>query len=330
MSKPATLLEAIKAYADKGFALDEAADSRWGKGVACVHCGAESPMFLKTRNIWKCSKCRKQFSFKAGTLLEDSPIGLDKWLPAIWMIANSRNGVSSHELARSLGVTQKTAWFMLHRVRLAMQDDFSGGNLGGEVEVDETFIGGKARNMHKERKLRAMNGAAGGPGGNKTIVMGLLERASEGKPKRVRTSIIADRKNATIQPEVRAHIEPGSKVYSDDFAYQWKMEDLYEHEMVNHLKAYVDGNCHTNTMENFWSLLKRGLGGTYISVEPFHLFRYVDEQAFRYNNRRHADGELKTDYERFKAALSQVVGKRLTYQALIGKEAQTASTEEAF
>lgn len=326
-AKPKTLQEAFLAYADVDFALDEAADSRWPKGAACAHCGADSPMFLKTRKIWKCSKCRKQFSFKAGTLLEDSPIGLNKWLPAIWLIANSRNGVSSHELARTLGVTQKTAWFMLHRIRLAMQDDFTGGNLGGDVEVDETYIGGKVRNMHKDRKMRVQRDH--GHKGAKSVVLGIIERASEGKPKRIRTSVIADRKKPSIAPEVAAHVEKGSTIHSDDFGATWIM-DGYEHQMVNHLMEYVNENCHTNSVENFWSLLKRGIGGTYVGVEPFHLFRYVDEQAFRFNNRRHAGGELKSDYERFKAALAQVVGRRLTYQALIGKEAETASTEEPF
>ena len=325
MEQPKTLLEAIKAYGDIDFALAESADSRWPGGVACAHCGTDAPMFLKTRKIWKCSKCRKQFSFKAGTLLEDSPIALDKWLPAIWLIANARNGVSSWELHRSLGVTQKTAWFMLHRIRLAMQDDLTGGMLSGEVEVDESFIGGKIRNMHKERKERAQ--ANNRKDGDKAIVLGILERASKGKPKRVRTSILNDRKTASIQPEVSAHVEPGTKVYSDDWARHWRMDDQYEHGVVNHLTEYVNGNVHTNGIENFWSLLKRGINGTYVAVEPFHLFRYVDEQAFRFNNRKHADGELKSDYERFKTALNQVVGRRLTYRELTGKEA--SSNEEA-
>jgi len=182
--------------------------------------------------------------------------------------------------------------------------------------------------MHKERKLRAMNGRGAGTHG-KTVVLGILERASEGKPKRIRTSILNDRKNSSIQPEVQAHVETGSKIYSDEFAGQWKMPERYEHETVNHLERYVQGNVHTNGIENFWSLLKRGLGGTCISVEPFHLFRYVDEQAFRFNNRKHADGELMTDYERFKAALNQVVGRRLTYKALTGKGA-SSEAEAAF
>lgn len=324
--KPKTLLEAVKEYANPDSALDEVADSRWEDTIACPHCGAGSPMFLKTRRIWKCSKCRKQFSIKAGTLMEDSPIALDKWLPAIWMIANSRNGVSSWELSRSLGVTQKTAWFMLHRIRLAMQDDFSGGMLGGEVEVDETFIGGKARNMHKDRKKRMQ--ISSGRKTGKTVVLGILERETEGKPKRVRTSIIADTKKASIAPEVAAHVEPGSQVHSDEHGNYWRMDDKYVHNIVQHLETYVEGNVHTNTLENFWSLLKRGIGGTYVSVEPFHLFRYVDEQAFRFNNRLHPDGKKIEDYDRFKTLLSQVVGKRLTYNELTGKEAETTPTED--
>lgn len=328
--KPETLIEAVKAYADQDKSLAEVADSRWKENVVCPHCQADNPMFLKTRKIWKCSACRKQFSIKAGTVFEDSPIKLDKWLPAVWLIANSRNGISSWELSRALCVTQKTAWFMLHRVRLAMQDDLSGGMMGGEVEVDETFIGGKARNMHKGRKARMMNGHRGGPGGNKTIVLGILERASEGKPKRVRTSIIGDRKNATIGPEVAAHVELGTQIHSDELGASWGMPGKYEHEIVNHLETYVDGNVHTNGLENFWSLLKRGVNGTYVSVEPFHLFRYVDEQAFRFNTRKDALGEIISEYNRFKLALSQIVGKRLTYKALTGKEAETASAEVPF
>jgi transposase-like protein len=213
--------------------------------------------------------------------MEDSPIGLDKWLTAMWLVASNRNGISSWELHRSLGITQKTAWFLLHRVRLAMQDELTGGSLGGEVEVDETFIGGKARNMHKARRQRAssVNGGMHG-GAGKAIVMGMLERG-----KNVRATVIPDRTKATMQPIIGANIEPGSQIYSDEHGEAWRMAE-YEHSMVNQLETYADGNVHTNGMENFWSLLKRGLNGTYVSVEPFHLFRYVDEQAFRYNNRK--------------------------------------------
>ena len=175
--KPKTLMEAIRHYADADNALGEVADSRWPKGVACQHCGAENPMFLKTRRIWKCSKCRKQFSIKTKSVFEDSPIPLDKWLAATWMIANCKNGISSYEIMRAVGVTQKTAWFMLHRIRLAMMDD-DGSKLSGEIEADETFVGGKIANMHlKSKRLERTKTA--GTNWNKTIVLGLLER--EGK-----------------------------------------------------------------------------------------------------------------------------------------------------
>ena len=313
-AKPKTLLEAIKAYENIDFALGEATDSRWPKGVACAHCGTNSPMFLKTRKIWKCSKCRKQFSFKAGTLLEDSPIGLNKWLPAIWMIANARNGIGSHELGRAIGVTQKTAWFILHRIRLAMQDERTGGKLDGEVEIDESFIGGKARNMHKGSLRRQM---ANEGGSGKEIVLGMLERGGK-----VRAIHVQKRSKPVLHSHVRQNVEAGAAIFTDALK---SYDDLneFEHKVVDHAVEYVRGNVHTNTMENFWSLLKRDLKGTYISVEPFHLFRYLDEQAFRYNNRRHSDGEVVSDYERFKAALGQVTGRRLTYRKLTAKEGET-------
>jgi transposase-like protein len=275
--KPSTLLEAVKTYADTDAALAEAVDSRWSKGVICPHCEAQNPMFLKTRHIWKCSKCRKQFSIKAGTVFEDSPIGLDKWLPAVWMIAGAKNGISSWELHRALGVTQKTAWFMLHRIRLAMQDEKSGGKLGGEVEVDETFIGGKARNMHKAERERRIKGR--GPDG-KAIVAAVLERGGK-----VRAKVVETRRKPELQSLVRENVEAGANLYSDALK-SYEGLDEFTHQVIDHAVAYVDGQVHTNSMENFWSLLKRGLKGTYVSVEPFHLFRYVDEQAFRHNNRQ--------------------------------------------
>ena len=310
--KPKTLMEAIRHYADADNALGEVADSRWAKGVVCQHCGAENPMFLKTRRIWKCSKCRKQFSVKTSTVFEDSPISLDKWLAATWMVANCKNGVSSYEIARDLGVTQKTAWFMLHRIRLAMQDEANGGLLAGEVEVDETFIGGKARNMHASRRARKITGTGGK---DKTVVMGMMERGGE-----VRAMVVENRKKKELQKQIREHVEVGAAIFSDELKSYEGLESDYQHAVINHAIEYVNGNVHTNGMENFWSLLKRGLHGTYVSVEPYHLFRYLDEQAFRFNNREGVD-----DFGRFKLLLSGIVGKRLTYESLIGsgKEAAT-------
>jgi len=310
---PKTLMEAIKHYADADNALDEMADSRWANGVTCQHCGAERPMFLKTRRIWKCAKCRKQFSIKTKSVFEDSPIALDKWLTAVWMVANCKNGVSSYEIARDLGVTQKTAWFMLHRIRLAMQDEATGGKLSGEIEVDETFIGGKARNMHKDVKARKIQGRTGPEG--KAIVAAVLERGGK-----VRARVIDKRRKSQLHALVNENVETGSALYSDALKSYDGLGEAYKHQVIDHAVEYVRENVHTNHAENFWSLLKRGINGTYVSVEPYHLFRYVDEQAFRYNNRRDVD-----DYGRFKMVLTQLAGKRLTYESLIGsgKEAET-------
>jgi transposase-like protein len=246
---------------------------------------------------------------KVGTIFEDSAIGLDKWLAAIWMLINCKNGISSYEIARDLKVTQKTAWFMLHRIRLALQDEFS-GKLGGEVEVDETFIGGKARNMHLNERAQRITGTGGK---DKTIVFGALERGGK-----VQAAVIDKRKKKNIHEQVSVYIEPGSALYSDALKSYDGLFGNYDHKVIDHAEKYVDGKVHTNGLENFWSLLKRGLKGTYVSVEPFHLFRYLDEQVFRYNNRK----EL-VDSGRFALAISRIVGKRLTFAALTGKTETT-------
>jgi transposase-like protein len=330
MESQMTFQEAVQWFTDYDRCLGFMTKLRWPNGkVACPRCGSLHVKYLDNARVWKCyaKHPSPKFTLKTGTVFEDSPLGLDKWLPVVWMVVNCKNGVSSWEIHRHMGVTQKTAWFMLHRVRLAMQDDYAGGMLGGEVEVDETFIGGKVRNMHKDRKMRAQN--AGGQKGDKAIVLGILERASTGKQKRVRASVISDRKKKSIAPEVAAHVEAGSTIHSDEFGARW-MPEQFEHQVVNHLETYVNGNVHTNGIENLWSLLKRGINGTYVAVEPFHLFRYVDEQAFRFNTGKDDQGEVISDFDRFKMALSQIVGKRLTYKALIGKEAETPTEEVPF
>lgn len=293
---------------------------RWPDGVVrCPHCGSDKVSYLPNARVFKCYEKheRQKFSLKVGTIFEDSPIGLDKWLPVMWMLANCKNGVSSWEIHRAIGVTQKTAWFMLQRGRLAMQDEATGGKLGGEVEIDETFIGGKVRNMHKSRKNR-VQAAGGRTEANKTIVLGMLERKG-----RVRTAVVADRKKKSIGPHVIENIAKGAAIHTDEFSQGWYDPQQFVHNVVNHAVQYVDGNVHTNGLENFWSLLKRTLGGTYVSVEPFHLFRYLDEQAFRFNNRKDGDGELLNDGDRFGIVMRQIFGKRLTYKGLTGKEGQT-------
>jgi hypothetical protein len=249
---------------------------------------------------------------KTGTIFEDSPIGLEKWLPVMWMIVNCKNGISSWEIHRAIGVTQKSAWFMLQRCRLAMQDEKHGGKLGGEVEVDETYIGGKARNMHGDRKKRALEGRGGGKTG-KVGVQGMLERGGK-----IRASVIEDATGGTLQKNIRQNVEKGAHLFTDEAqAYFGLCAWGYDHDVINHAETYVKDNVHTNGLENFWALLKRGLHGTYVRVEPFHLFRYVDEQTFRFNNR------TSTDSLRFRLAMRYVVGRRLTYKELTGKEGET-------
>lgn len=310
--EPKTLQEAIKYFSDPENCRNFLALRRWPNGVVCPKCGSKNVSFLASRNIWQCKTRHKkaQFSIKVGTIFEDSPIGLDKWLTAMWMIANCKNGVSSWEIHRTIGVTQKTAWFMLHRIRLALQDS-SGGKLSGEVEVDETYIGGAARNMHANRRNRMMRQA---PNFGKTIVMGLLERHGPGKNKRVRTQIIPETSKFTMHTAVKGYVEPGSTLITDEHSSYRGMESIYTHQFINHAETYAKGTIHTQGVENFWSLLKRGIRGTYVSVEPFHMFRYLDEQAFRYNNRKD-----KKDADRFNLAAKQIGGKRLMYSELTGE-----------
>jgi len=314
--EPKTLQQAIRYFADADNCLNYLVARRWPDGVTCPTCGSDNVGFIASRRMWQCKTRhpKAQFSVKVGTIFEDSAISLDKWLCVMWMLANSKNGVSSWEIHRSIGVTQKSAWFMLQRVRLALQDDHSGGKLGGEIEVDETFIGGKARNMHRTALAkRVAEFATPRTGRNQTTgkvaVMGLLER--HGK---VRAMVVPNTKRSSLQREVYSHVETGSRVYTDALRSYNNLESDFTHKVINHAEKYVDGQIHTNGLENFWSLLKRGINGTYVSVEPFHLFRYLDEQSFRFNNRK-AD-----DAYRFDLAVSQIVGKRLTYSQLTGKD----------
>jgi transposase-like protein len=305
--EPNTLQEAIVYFSNPDNCLAYIGTRRWPKGVVCPTCGSKNVGFIKSRRMFQCKTRhpKAQFSIKLGTIFEDSPIGLDKWLLAMWMLANCKNGVSSYEIHRDIGVTQKTAWFMLHRLRLALQGN-EGGKLAGEVEADETFIGGKARNMHVDKRERRITGTGGK---DKTVVMGFVERGGK-----VRATVIPTRQKKDIQAEVKKHVEAGAALYSDALKSYDGLAGDYAHKVIDHAVAYVDGSVHTNTMENFWSLLKRGINGTYVSVEPFHLFRYLDEQVFRYNNRK----ELN-DGGRFSLAVSQIVGKRLMYRELTGK-----------
>ena len=285
---------------------------RWPDGVTCPRCGSKDVLFLEKYSRWHCREKHDapQFTLKTGTIMEDSPIGLDKWLMAMWQIVNSKNGISSCEVHRAIGITQKSAWFLDHRIRFALTMGTI-NKFSGQIEADETFIGGRARNMHSEKRARKISGTGGK---DKTAVMGILERGSKATGSRVRTKVVDNTKKKTLQSEVREHVLAGSALFTDSLkSYEGMAE--FQHEVVDHAVEYVRGEVHTNGLENFWSLVKRGLNGTYVSVEPFHLFRYLDEQAFRYNNRKMEDGE------RFDIAVRHIVGKRLTWDRLTGKMA---------
>src|SRR6267143_1500624 len=319
MKTPKTLQEAIKFFAVSRNCIDYLSAQRWPDGkIVCPTCGRDDARFMESQQTFQCKSRhpKRQFSIKVGTIFEDSPIGLDKWLLAVWMVTNCKNGVSSYEIHRDIGVTQKTAWFMLHRIRLAMQGDVV-DTFGGEVEVDETYIGGLARNMHKHKREAKFHGRTGGAG--KTAVFGLLERGKDGKKSKVIARVIPESWKDEVRNIIRETVESGSAIYSDEHGtYHTLGSEGFQHAFVRHAETYVDGVVHTNGIENFWSLLKRGIKGTYVSVEPFHMFRYLDEQAFRFNERE------GNDSDRFKTVISQIVNKRVTFDQLTGKqESQT-------
>jgi len=318
MDTPKTLQAAVEFFSDPARCQDYLAGMRWPNGVICPICNEPEPRYLVNQRRWECKHKhpRRQFSVKVGTIFEDSPIPLKSWLLAVWQITNCKNGISSYELARALGVTQKTAWFMNHRIRLAMQGE-DGGTLDGEVEVDETYIGGKGRNMHASRKRRLqqthpkfLRGVEG-----KVAVMGLLQRHDRKGGSRVKTAVVPNARKHHLRAQVEKHVPDGATIYTDDFASYRDLSLYYQHKVIDHAERYVDGQIHTNGMENFWSLLKRAINGTYVSVEPFHLFRYLDEQAFRFNQRE------DTDAERFARTLQHVVGRRVTFDQLTGRPA---------
>jgi transposase-like protein len=311
--EPKTLMEAIKVFANEDVALQFMAALRWPTGeVCCPRCGSLRVRFIGTRRVWECREKHpaKRFSIKTGTIMEDSPLGLDKWLAAMWLEANAKNSISSYEIHRALGITQKSAWFMQHRIRLAFHEG-TFNRMKGTVEADETFIGGLARNMHKSKRDKVITGRGGA---NKAAVMGLLERHTEKGKSRVKTFVVDDRTSKTLHPIVHGHVEAGSNLMTDELRGYSGLDAAFIHGVINHAEKYVDGAVHTNGLENFWALFKRCIKGTHVSVEPFHLFRYLDAEAFRFNERMLDDGG------RFVLAVRGIEGKRLTYKGLIGED----------
>ncbi|MGB8478763.1 MAG: IS1595 family transposase [Acidobacteriaceae bacterium] len=326
-SYPQSLLQATRYFADPGVCVEFVAAMRWPDGVTCPHCENKRVSYLSSRRIWKCmaKECHKQFSVKTFSIFEDSPISLDKWLVAVWLVVNCKNGISSYEIAKDLKITQKSAWFMLHRIRLALRtNDWGKGKMGsggGAVEVDEAFVGGSPKNWHLSKRAKRVRFTPSEEklDDHKTAVVGLLDRDT----RQVRAKVIPNVKREVLQDEILKNVVGTGKVFTDGLKSYSNLPALqFVHETVDHLNEYVRGEVHTNGIENFWSLLKRGLKGTYVAVEPFHLDRYVDEQVFRFNNRATKENPM-TDADRFILALSQIAGKRLTYAELTGKVGET-------
>jgi|SRR5579884_290411 len=302
---PQTLKEAIELFSDEEFSFNFLVNFRWPEGVKCPFCGSIARhAFIKTRKTWQCKECKKRFTIKVGSIMEDSPLPLSTWFAAMWLISNAKNGISSYEVARALGVTQKTGWFLLHRVRHIMQTG-SVEKMSGPIEVDETFIGGLEKNKHTSKKQNAGRGGVG-----KQIVMGILERGIEKGESKVRTKVVSDTGKDTLQSEIKAQVEPGAEVYTDAHKGYHGLDEDFKHAFVDHAIAYAEGRVHTNGIENFWSLFDRMLGGTYIHIDPRHLASYFDEESYRFNHQKTSDAG------RFLTALMAITGKRLTWEEL--------------
>lgn len=308
---PRTLQQAFQYFTDDKTCVEFVSRMKWGEEGKpyCIKCGSDNVIGLSTRPVFKCREkgCKKQFSIKSGTVFENTNVSLTKWLPAFWMIVNDKNGISSCELGRALGISQPCAWFMLHRLREAVHVGFLEKMKGGEFEVDETFVGGKEQFKHKSKTPTSLR-KRGQQG--KVAVMGIVERGGE-----VRAKVVPNTKRSALEPEILKNVEVGSQVFTDTKMSYHKLKDYYYHQWVNHVKdQYVDGKTHTNTLENFWSLLKRSIKGTYIQIDGKHINRYVIEQAFRYNTRK------ETDAQRFERATEHIFGKRLKYKDLVGSK----------
>lgn len=310
-----SLPDLFKAFPDDATALRHFESIHWRDGAFCPYCKGKRVMHFKDGKTHKCSDCRKRFSIRTGTIFEETKLGMHIWFGAIWLLLNRPKGIASTQLATDLAITQKSAWFVLHRLRYASRTRSFSRPLAGKVEADETYVGGKRANMHKARQEKI---GVGGDG--KTIVMGVMQRADDDNPAEVRAAKIRNTAVATIQGVVRENVALGARVMTDAaYAYRGLNGD-YIHEYVNHARGeYARGDVHSNSIEGFWSLFKRQYHGTHHYMSPKHLDRYLDEACYRWNRRDTHKSERVDDL------LERVAGLRLTYNELIDNGQETVT-----
>lgn len=302
-----SLMELADLFPDEAAARGWFEAQRWPDGAHCPHCGSVSVSAIASGKPmpWRCRDCRKHFSVRTGTVMAESKLPLRKWAFAIYLCATSLKGVSSMKLHRDLNITQKSAWFLAHRIREAFEAE--GGMFAGPVEVDETYMGGKRKNMPKAKRANLTGRGAVG----KVAVAGAKDRVT----KRVNAAVVPATDGETLQGFVRAHAEAGATVYTDD-ASAYRGMTGFDHESVNHsVGEYVRAQAHTNGIESFWAMLKRGYHGTFHHFSAEHMQRYINEFAARQGLREHDTIAIMG------AFVSRMIGRRLTYRRLTGKVA---------
>jgi transposase-like protein len=296
-----SLIQLFEAFPDEQSAIDHLRAIRWKNGAFCPYCGSTRVMHFSDKRTHKCSDCRQRFSIKVGTIFEDTKLSLRKWFAAIWLITSHKKGIASTQLAKDLKITQKSAWFVLHRLRYAAKTKSFARPLAGEVEIDESVFGGKEGNKHVTKRNPKNINTVG-----KTVVMGMVERQGE-----ARAFVVPNLKAKTLKGEIAKNVAWGTTVMTDELHSYKGLPAHYKHQSVTHSHAkYVDGNVHVNTVEGMWSLFKRQYHGTHHWISAKHMNAYLGEMCYRWNRREMGEGE------RVNALLAQVEG-RLTYKALI-------------
>lgn len=301
-----SIIDLLKAFPDEQTCINHLEQLRWN-GLVISPFDGSSKVYKSTNNRYKCRNTNKYFNVRTGTIFEDTKLPLQKWFMALYLFSSHKKGISSHQLAKDIDVTQKTAWFVLHRLRYAFEHPTFKQTIGGSgttVEIDETYVGGKEHNKHTKHKQNAV-----GRGVDKTPVLGMIERDGN-----VRTVLLNNVKGRSLMSEIFKTVDSGTRVVTDHYNAYYMLRAKYEHEKVNHSKGeYVRGEIHTNTVEGYFSTLKRGIIGIYHYISKEHLQAYLDEFSLRYNTRKSSTSA------RFNMILANVTDRRLTYQKLISK-----------